>query len=149
SPDRRARAGDGDRARAHALPRHRRQGLHRERNPLARRPAVGSRGARLRRLDGGDARARRLAAPVFDLVPYVRDGAARGADADRIGRALHGRGLLRRTPRRADDARALPGLFAVTAQDEELFARAEAIAARAYAPYSGFLVGAAALTTDG
>lgn len=37
----------------------------------------------------------------------------------------------------------------MTAQDEELFARAEAIAARAYAPYSGFLVGAAALTTDG
>ena len=37
----------------------------------------------------------------------------------------------------------------MTAQDERLFARAEAIAARAYAPYSRFHVGAAALATDG
>ena len=37
----------------------------------------------------------------------------------------------------------------MTAQDEQLLARAEAIATRAYAPYSRFHVGAAALTTDG
>ena len=37
----------------------------------------------------------------------------------------------------------------MTAQDEQLFSRAEEIAARAYAPYSRFHVGAAALTTDG
>jgi cytidine deaminase len=33
--------------------------------------------------------------------------------------------------------------------DEELLARADAVAARAYAPYSNFHVGAAALTRDG
>ena len=33
--------------------------------------------------------------------------------------------------------------------EQQLFARAEAIAARAYAPYSRFHVGAATLTTDG
>jgi cytidine deaminase len=33
--------------------------------------------------------------------------------------------------------------------DRELFARAEAVAKRAYAPYSQFLVGAAALARDG
>jgi cytidine deaminase len=33
--------------------------------------------------------------------------------------------------------------------DEELLGRADAIAERAYAPYSKFLVGAAALTRDG
>ena len=33
--------------------------------------------------------------------------------------------------------------------DEELLARADAIAARAYAPYSGFHVGCAVLTRDG
>jgi cytidine deaminase len=33
--------------------------------------------------------------------------------------------------------------------DEELLARADAIAARAYAPYSGFSVGCAVLTRDG
>jgi cytidine deaminase len=33
--------------------------------------------------------------------------------------------------------------------DEELLARADAVAERAYAPYSSFLVGAAALTSDG
>ena len=34
-------------------------------------------------------------------------------------------------------------------KDEQLFARAEAVAARAYAPYSRFQVGAAVLTRDG
>jgi cytidine deaminase len=33
--------------------------------------------------------------------------------------------------------------------DDELLARADAVAERAYAPYSTFLVGAAALTRDG
>jgi cytidine deaminase len=37
----------------------------------------------------------------------------------------------------------------VTAADGQLFARAEAAAERAYAPYSKFHVGAAALTNDG
>jgi cytidine deaminase len=37
----------------------------------------------------------------------------------------------------------------VTEKDEQLFARAEAVAARAYAPYSRFQVGAAVLTRDG
>jgi cytidine deaminase len=33
--------------------------------------------------------------------------------------------------------------------DDELLARADAVAARAYAPYSGFLVGCAVLARDG
>jgi len=37
----------------------------------------------------------------------------------------------------------------VNEKDEQLFARAEAVAARAYAPYSRFQVGAAVLTRDG
>jgi cytidine deaminase len=37
----------------------------------------------------------------------------------------------------------------VTDADRELFARAEAVAARAYAPYSNFNVGAAARARDG
>jgi cytidine deaminase len=37
----------------------------------------------------------------------------------------------------------------VNENDEQLFARAEAVAARAYAPYSRFQVGAAVLTRDG
>ena len=37
----------------------------------------------------------------------------------------------------------------MTEQDQHLFARAEAVAARAYAPYSRFQVGAAVLTRDG
>jgi cytidine deaminase len=37
----------------------------------------------------------------------------------------------------------------VNENDEQLFAHAEAVAARAYAPYSRFQVGAAVLTRDG
>jgi cytidine deaminase len=37
----------------------------------------------------------------------------------------------------------------VNEKDDQLFARAEAVAARAYAPYSRFQVGAAVLTRDG
>jgi cytidine deaminase len=37
----------------------------------------------------------------------------------------------------------------VNEKDEQLFGRAEAVAARAYAPYSRFQVGAAVLTRDG
>jgi cytidine deaminase len=37
----------------------------------------------------------------------------------------------------------------VTDSDRELFARAEAVAARAYSPYSSFNVGAAARSRDG
>jgi len=37
----------------------------------------------------------------------------------------------------------------LTESDQQLFARAEAVAARAYSPYSRFLVGAAVLTKDG
>ena len=45
------------------------------------------------------------------------------------------------------DARGLSGVLVVI--DEELLARADAIAAQAYAPYSNFNVGAAILTRDG
>jgi cytidine deaminase len=37
----------------------------------------------------------------------------------------------------------------VTEAEQQLFARAQAVAARAYAPYSEFLVGAAVLAKDG
>ena len=57
------------------------------------------------------------------------------------------RGRHRRYSRRHRDARHLPGLLDMT--DDELLARADAIAARAYAPYSGFHVGCAVLTRDG
>ena len=49
--------------------------------------------------------------------------------------------------RRARDARRLPGVLGVT--DAELLAAADAIAARAYAPYSNFHVGCAVLCRDG
>ena len=74
-------------------------------------------------------------------------GVARGPDEDRGGRPHDARGRGGRRPRRARDARGLPGVLRVT--DEELLARADAIAERAYAPYSNFTVGCAVLCRDG
>ncbi len=57
------------------------------------------------------------------------------------------RGRRGRAARRPRHARRLPGVLGVT--DEELLARADAVAARAYAPYSQFHVGCAVLARDG
>ena len=136
---RRARADDGLRDRP--------EGALRPRDAAARRLAVRARGGRVRRLDGGHADARRHGSPLPRLVARAHHGAARGADADR-GRCPHDpRGRRRRRARRARDARRLPGVLRMT--DAELLAAADAIAARAYAPYSSFHVGCAVLCRDG
>ena len=85
-------------------------------------------------------------APVPHLDADVHHGAARGADACRGGRALDARGCVRRPARRAHYARAVPG---VCVSADELVERARAVAARAYAPYSSYLVGAVVLARDG
>src|SRR5207302_3256049 len=59
---------------------------------------------------------------------------------------LRARGHLRRRARRARHARPLPGVLLT---DRELYERAVEVSRRAYAPYSRFLVGAAALARDG
>ena len=86
-------------------------------------------------------------APLPRLVARVHHGAARRPDTRRGRRPFHPRGRHRRYSRRHRDARHLPGVLGMT--DEELLARADAIAARAYAPYSNFHVGCAVLTRDG
>ena len=58
-PAERARDGDACGARARDADRHRDEGLDRPRHAAARRPAVGPRGDRVRRLDGGDVHRRR------------------------------------------------------------------------------------------
>src|SRR5207249_11496532 len=78
------------------------------------------------------------------LLARVRDGAARRARADRVGRALVGRGPPRRRARHVDHARAVP-----IGRMKELVEKAEAAAARAYAPYSNYLVGAVVRARDG
>ena len=123
------------------------EGALRARHAAARRLALGPRGGRVRRLDGDHAHARRLRAPLPRLLARVHHGAARRADAGRGRRPFHPRGRHRRYSRRHRGARHLPGVLGMT--DEELLARADAIASRAYAPYSGFNVGCAVLTRDG
>ncbi len=113
----------------------------------SRRLAVRSRGRRVRRMDGGHARARRHRAPLPRILTHADHGVARRADSDRGGRPLDARGRVGRPARRARDARHLPGVLRVT--DAELLAAADAIAARAYAPYSEFHVGCAVLCRDG
>ena len=98
-------------------------------------------------MDGGDARARRQRPSLPRLVSVVDHGAARGADADRGRSPLDARGRLGRPARRARHARRVPGVLRMT--DAELLAAADAIAARAYAPYSNFDVGCAVLCRDG
>src|SRR5205823_15019301 len=61
-----------------------------------------------------------------------------------IRRPCRPRDCLRRRTRRARDPRRLPA-----AVSRELYERAVAISARAYAPYSKYLVGAAIRTRDG
>src|SRR5207244_1083638 len=100
---------------------------------------------RVRRLDGGDVRHRRRP-PLPHLDPHVHHGAARGADAGRVGRPLDARSRLRGRGRRARHPRCVP---AALMTGEELVARAEAAAANAYAPYSRYHVGATLVTTDG
>src|SRR6185312_11923131 len=131
---------DADRTRADFDPRNRHEGADRPRLALARRPPVGARGDRLLGLDGGHPDPRRLAQPLPDLVADLHHGVARGPDTRRIGSALVPGGRLRRHSRRARDAGRLPG-GEVT--DQELLARADAIAVRAYSPYSTFEVGCA------
>ncbi len=94
-----------------------------------------------------DAHPRRVRPSLPRLVAHVHHGAARRADARRVGRPFHARGRHGRYPRRHRDPRHLPGVRGMT--DEELLARADAIAVRAYAPYSNFRVGCAVLTRDG
>ena len=69
---------------------------------------------------------------------------ARGPDPCRIRCPLLRRGPLRRPDRRARRARRLPGRSMT-----ELVEKAEAVAARAYAPYSNYNVGAVVRTDDG
>ena len=121
------------------------EGLHRPGNSAPRRSALGSRRHRVRRLDGDHERRRRLAPLVPDLVADLPDGAARRADARRVGRALLPRGQLRRAARVARGPCHVPGLR----MSGELYERAVAIAERAYAPYSNFHVGAAVRARDG
>ncbi len=127
--------------------RHRDEGGERSGHASARWAAVGSRRDRVRRLDGCDVRPQRQRASVLDLDADVHHGAARGADACRGGRPLDARGGVRRTAGRARDAGALPGVRMSGAQ--ELVERARAVAARAYAPYSQYLVGAVVIARDG
>ena len=82
---------------------------------------------------------------VPDLVADVPDGAARRADACRVGRSLLPRGQLRSAARVARGPRHVPGVRV----SHELYERAVAIAERAYAPYSSFHVGAAVRARDG
>ena len=120
----------------------------RPRHAAARRAPVGPRGGRVRRLDGGDADPRRHRAPLPDLDAHLHHGAARGADAGRVGRPLGARG--RRTA--ACSARSSPSRSSRCSHDaieDARRARATRSPARAYAPYSNYLVGAAVLARDG
>ena len=79
--------------------------------------------------------------PLPDLVDRVDHGAARRADARRVGRALGARGDVRCARGRARNPRRLPGVLMT-----ELVLKAEEVAKRAYAPYSNYFVGAVVRT---
>src|SRR5262249_27646489 len=132
-------------------PRDRREGLHRSGHTPSRRTSVRARGRRIRRVDGDHPPARRLAEAVPHLVGDVHHGLARGADSCRDRCPLGFGGRQRRAARRSRDALPLPGVrMSKTAlTDQELLEAADAVAARAYAPYSNFDVGCAVLTRDG
>ncbi len=123
------------------------EGALRPRLAASRWLAFGARRRRVRSMDGGDARARRQRPSLPRLFSVVDPGVARGADADRGRSPLDARGRLGRPAGRARHARRVPGVLRVT--DAELLAAADAVAARAYAPYSNFDVGCAVLCRDG
>ena len=113
--------------------------------PLRGGLAVRARRHRLRGLDGDHERRRRLDALVPDLLACVPDGAARRADPGRVRRPLAPRGRLRRSARCARRSCHLSGVR----MSSDLYEQAVAVAERAYAPYSEFLVGAAVRARDG
>ena len=82
--------------------------------------------------------------PLPDLVDRADHGAARRADARRVGSALGARGHVRCARGRARNPRRLPGVLMT-----ELVLKAEEVAKRAYAPYSNYFVGAVVRTVDG
>src|SRR6185436_11412968 len=91
-------------------------------------------------------RRRRLPAPAPGLDDRLRDGAPRRADAGRVGDPLDGRGRLRRRDRYPRHTAPVP---APDMTDDELYHLAAQAAEAAYAPYSRFHVGAAAVGRDG
>ena len=93
-------------------------------------------------------------APLHRLLDHVHHGRARGGDPGRGWLPLDARGRVRWVARRPRHSGRLPALLRltdvnVTPADRELYEQAVAVSARAYAPYSRFLVGAAARTRDG
>src|SRR5262249_15802073 len=135
---------DPDRACPDDPDRDRDEGVHRSRNATAWRSALGACGTRVRGLDGRALR-RGPRAPLPDLVDRVPDGVPRRAEAHRGRRPLDPRSRVRWAPRCARHARGLPTLL----MSDELLDRARTVAARAYAPYSNYLVGAAVRARDG
>jgi homotetrameric cytidine deaminase len=117
--------------------------VDREGDAAAWGSAVGPRGDRVRGLGGGHLHRRRHP-PLRRERADVHHGVARGSDPRRIRHPLHPRGRLGRGDRRARDPLRLP-----VAVSRDLYDRAVAIAERAYAPYSNYLVGAAVRTKDG
>ena len=87
----------------------------------------------------------------LDLVPDLDHGPARGPDPCRERSALGLRGRKRRPRSARSHARPLPGLRMTRRGDQRRRSAraADAVAARAYAPYSRFHVGCAVLARDG
>src|SRR6185503_19166101 len=113
------------------------------RHSAARRCSVGPRGARLRRLDGGNLRGG-PGSPLPHLLDRADHGDPGRPDARRVGCPFRARGDVRRPRRRPGDARGIPGVLV-----NELVEKAIAAARNAYAPYSNYDVGAVVRTTDG
>ena len=90
---------------------------------------------------------RRPRAPLPRLVDRAHHGAARRADARRVRRPLGARGARYGALVGALTTLVVFQVFCVTARD--LVEQAEAAAAKAYAPYSRYLVGAVVRTHDG